>query len=166
MYLEIVPNRQSRPTVLLRKAWREGKKIRKHTIANLTHWPAAKIEALRRVLRDEPLASPQSLFVVEHSLPHGAVEAIVGTIGKIGLDTLLAAKPCRERQLVLAMIAERLIHPSSKLGTTRLWHTTTLAEELRVAHADEDALYDAMDWLLARQGRIEGFQERTPENLR
>src|SRR6266852_4711527 len=155
MYIEIVPNRQSRPAVLLREAWREGKKIRKRTVANLTHWPAAKIEALRRVLRDEPLVSPQSLFVVEHSLPHGAVEAIVGTIGKIGLDTLLAAKPCRERQLVLAMVAERLIHPSSKLGTTRLWHTTTLAEALGVANADEDALYDAMDWLLARQGRIE-----------
>ncbi len=155
MYIEIVPNRQSRPAVLLREAWREGKKIRKRTVANLTHWPAAKIEALRRVLRDEPLVSPQSLFVVEHSLPHGAVEAIVGTIGKIGLGTLLAAKPCRERQLVLAMVAERLIHPSSKLGTTRLWHTTTLAEALGVANADEDALYDAMDWLLARQGRIE-----------
>lgn len=155
MYIETIPNRRSRPTVLLREAWREGKNVRKRTIANLTHWPAAKIEALRRVLRDEPLASPQSLFVVEHSLPHGAVEAIVGTIGKIGLDTLIATKPSRERQLVLAMVAERLIHPSSKLGTTRLWHTTTLAEELGVTTADEDDLYDAMDWLLARQARIE-----------
>jgi hypothetical protein len=100
MYIDIVPNRQSRPTVLLREAWREGQNIRKRTVANLTHWPAAKIEALRRVLRDAPLASPQSLFIVEHALPHGAVEAIVGTIGTIGLDTLIATKPCRERQLV------------------------------------------------------------------
>jgi hypothetical protein len=155
MYIAIIPNRQSRPTVLLRAAWREGKKIRKRTVANLTHWPAAKLEARRRVLRDAPLASPQSLFVVEHSLPHGAVEAIMGTIGQIGVDPLLAAKPCRERQLVLAMLAERLSHPSSKLGTTRLWHTTTLAAALGVTAADEDDLYDAMDWWLARQARIE-----------
>lgn len=155
MYIETIPNRQSRPTILLRQGWREGKKVRRRTVANLTHWPTAKLEALRRLLRDEPLASPQSVFVVEHTLPHGAVEAIVGTMRQSGLDTLIASTPCRERQLVLAMIAERLIHPSSKLGTTRLWHTTTLAEELGVANADEDALYDAMDWLLARQGRIE-----------
>jgi hypothetical protein len=83
------------------------------------------------------------------------VEAIVGTIRQLGLDTIIASKACRERQLVLAMLAERLLHPSSKLGTTRLWHTTTLAEELGVATATEDDLYDAMDWLLARQGRIE-----------
>jgi hypothetical protein len=155
MYIETIPNRHSRPTILLREGWREGKKVRRRTLANLTHWPAAKVEALRRLLRDEPLASPQSLFVVEQTLPHGAVEAIVGTIQKLGLDTLIASKPCRERQLVLAMIAERLLYPSSKLGTTRLWHTTTLAEELGVAGANEDDLYDAMDWLLARQARIE-----------
>ena len=155
IYIETIPNRHSRPTILLREGWREGKKIRRRTLANLTHWPAPKVEALRRLLRDEPLASPQSLFVIEQTLPHGAVEAIVGTVRQLGLDTLIASTPSRERQLVLAMIAERLIHPSSKLGTTRLWHTTTLAEELGVANADEDALYDAMDWLLARQGRIE-----------
>ena len=155
MYIETIPNRHSRPTILLREGWREGQKVRRRTLANLTHWPAAKVEALRRLLRDEPLASPQSLFVVEQTLPHGAVEAIVGTIQKLGLDTLIASKPCRERQLVLAMIAERLLSPSSKLGTTRLWHTTTLAEELGVAGANEDDLYDAMDWLLARQARIE-----------
>jgi hypothetical protein len=155
MYIETIPNRQSRPTVLLREGWREGKHIRKRTLANLTHWPAPKIEALRLLLQDVPLVPLHSLFVVEHSLPHGAVEAIVGTMRQLGLDGLLASKACRERQLVLAMIAERLLHPSSKLGTTRLWHTTTLAEELGVATATEDDLYDAMDWLLARQARIE-----------
>jgi hypothetical protein len=155
MYIETIPNRQSRPTILLREGWRDGKKVRRRTVANLTHWPAAKVEALRRLLRDEPLVSPQSVFVVEHTLPHGAVEAMIGTMRQIGLDTLMASTPCRERQLVLAMIAERLIHPSSKLGTTRLWHATTLAEELGVAEANEDDLYAAMDWLLARQARIE-----------
>jgi transposase len=155
MYIETVPNRHSPPTILLREAWREGPHVRKRTLANLTHWPTPKIEALRLLLQDVPLVSAQSLFVVESSLPHGAVEAVVGTMRRLGLDALLASKPCRERQLVLAMIAERLLHPSSKLGTTRLWHTTTLAEELEVANANEDDLYHAMDWLLARQARIE-----------
>jgi len=140
MYIETIPNRQSRPTILLREGWREGQTVRKRTLANLTHWPAAKIEAFRLLLQDVPLVTPQSLFVMERSLPHGTVEAILGTIRQLGLDTVIAAKPCRERQLVLAMIAERLLHPSSKLGTTRLWHTTTLAEDLGVATANEDDL--------------------------
>jgi hypothetical protein len=155
MYIETIPNRQSRPPVLLREGWREGKHIRKRTLANVTHWPAPKIAALRLLLQDVPLVPLHSLFVVEHSLPHGAGEAIVGTMRQLGLDGLLASKACRERQLVLAMIAERLLHPSSKLGPTRLWHTTTLAEALGVATAPEDDLYDAMDGLLARQARLE-----------
>ena len=93
--------------------------------------------------------------MVEHTLPHGAVEAIVGTIQKLGLATLIASKPCRERQRVLAMIAERLLYPSSKRGPTRLWHPTTLAEALGVAGANAADLDDTMDWLLARQARIE-----------
>ena len=155
MYRETVPNRHSRPTILLREAWREGQHVRKRTLAHLTHWPAPKIDALRLLLHDVPLVPLHSLCMVEHSLPHGAVEAIVGTMRQLGLDALLASKPCRERQLVLAMIAERRLHPSATLGTTRLWHTTTLAEELGVATADEDDLYAAMDWLLARQARLE-----------
>ncbi len=87
--------------------------------------------------------------------PHGHVEAVLGTIKNIGLDMLIGSKRSRERDLILAMIAEQLIHPSSKLGTTRLWHTTTLAEEFGVADADEDDLYAAMDWLFQRQSRIE-----------
>src|SRR5262249_59521651 len=96
-----------------------------------------------------------SVCLDEHVLLHVAVEVIVGSMRQLGLATLLSSKPCRERQLVLAMLAERLLHPSSKLGTTRLWHTTTLAEELGVVMANEDDLYAAMDWLLARQARIE-----------
>ena len=155
MYIEIVPNRNSRPAVLLREGWREGKKVCKRTIANLTDWPARKVEALRRVLKDEPLVSPQEAFTIERSVPHGHVEAALETIRHIGLDKLIGAKRTRERDLVLAMIVERLIFPCSKLATTRLWHTTTLAEELAVGDADEDELYAAMDWLLARQSRIE-----------
>jgi len=155
MYIETVPNRNSPPAVLLREGWREGKKTLKRTIANLSDWPRQKIETFRRLLRDEVLVSPADLFETERTLPHGHVEAILGTIRKIGLDSVIASKRCPERDLVLAMIVERLIHPCSKLATTRLWHTTTLAEELSVQEADEDDLYEAMDWLLARQERIE-----------
>lgn len=155
MYIDTVPNRNSRPAILLREAWREGKKIKRRTVANLTDWPGEKVEALRRVLKGEALVSPEAAFTIERSLPHGHVEALLGTIRKIGLDTLIASKRSRERDLVVAMIAERLIHPSSKLATARLWHTTTLAEELCVTDADEDDLYRALDWLLARQDRIE-----------
>jgi hypothetical protein len=155
MYIESVPNRGSPPAILLREGWRDGKKTHKRTLANLSDWPPHKIDLFRRLLRDEMLVSPAALFDTERTLPHGHVEAVLGTIRKIGLETVLAAKRSRERDLVVAMIAERLLHPCSKLATTRLWHTTTLAEELGVADADEDDLYAAMDWLGARQDRIE-----------
>lgn len=155
MYVETVPNRNSPPAILLREAWRDGKKIRKRTLANLSDWPATRIENLRRVLRDEPLISQRDHLKIERTVPHGHVEAILGTIRKLGLDSIIASKPCRERDLVVAMIAERLIRPCSKLATTREWNSTTLAEELSVQDADEDDLYEAMDWLLARKQRIE-----------
>jgi len=155
MYIERVPNRNSRPAILLREGWREGKKVCKRTLANLTDWPAHKVELLRRVLKDEPLVGADEAFAIERSLPHGHVEAVLACMRRIGLERLLASRPSRERDLVLAMVAERLIRPCSKLATTRLWHTTTLAESLGVGDADEDELYGAMDWLLARQGRIE-----------
>jgi transposase len=155
MYVETVPNRKSPPAILLREAWRDGKKIHKRTLANLSDWPEARIENLRRVLRDEPLISQRDHLKIERTLPHGHVEAILGTIRKLGLDSIIASKPCRERDLVVAMIAERLVHPCSKLAMTREWNSTTLAEELSVQDANEDDLYEAMDWLLARKQRIE-----------
>jgi transposase len=155
MYIETVPNRNSPPAILLREGWREGKKTHKRTLANLSHWPPHKIETLRRLLQDEPLVSPQDLLATQKTLPHGHVEAVLLAIRKLGLDSMLAAKPGRERALVLAMIVQRLLDPSSKLATTRQWHSTTLAEELGVGEATEDDLYQAMDWLLERQPRIE-----------
>jgi transposase len=155
MYIETVPNRKSPPAILLREGWRQGKKTLKRTLANLSHWPAQKIEALRRLLRDEPLVSPQQLFTIQQTLPHGHVQAVLGIIRKLGLATILSAKRCRERDLVVAMIAQRLLDPCSKLATTRAWHTTTLAEESGVQEATEDDLYQAMDWLLERKERIE-----------
>lgn len=155
MYVEVVPNRDSPPAVLLREGWREGSKIRKRTVANLSDWPPEKIEYLRRVLRGETLVPPGEAFRTERSLPHGHVEVILAMARKLRLDTLISSSPCRERDLVMAMVVERLIHPCSKLATTRLWHETTLAQELHVEDADVNELYDAMDWLLARKERIE-----------
>ena len=155
MYIERVPNRNSPPAILLREGWREGKKIRKRTLANLSRWPQAKIEALRRVLKDQPLVCPEEAFQIEESLPHGHVEAVLLTIRRLRVDQILGSKPSPERNRVLAMLAQLLLYPSSKLGITRLWHCSTLAEELQVADSDEDDLYEAMDWLLQRQSRIE-----------
>jgi transposase len=155
MYIETVPNRNSRPAILLREGWREGQKVRKRTLANLTDWPAHKVEALRRVLKEEPLVVPVDTFIIERSLPHGHVEAVLEMIKRLEVDQLIAAKRTRQRDLVVAMIVERLIRPGSKLATTRLWQSTTLGELLAVADADADELYQAMDWLLARQARIE-----------
>jgi transposase len=155
MYIETVPNRNSPPAILLREGWREGKKTRKRTLANLSDWPQGKIETLRRLLRDETLVSPQDLFSTQQTLPHGHVEAVLNAMRKLGLEQMISAKRCRERDLVVAMIAQRLLHPCSKLATTRDWHTTTLAEELSVENASEDELYQAMDWLLERQPHIE-----------
>ena len=155
MYIDIVPNRNSRPAVLLREAWREGKRIRKRTIANLTDWPPDKIEALRRLLKGDKLLAVDDAFAIERSLPHGHVRAVLETINRLGLDKLISSRRCRERDLVIAMIVEQLIHPCSKLATTRLWHSTTLSEELSVADADADELYAALDWLWSRQEAIE-----------
>lgn len=156
MYVDIVPNRNSRPAILLREAWREGKKIRKRTVANISDWPMEKVQALRMVLRGTKVVpADHTGLVIERSLPHGHVAAVLGTIRKIGLDKMIAPKRCRQRDLVLAMIAERLIYPCSKLATTRMWLKSTLASELSVEDADEDDLYAAMDWLYQRQGRIE-----------
>lgn len=156
MYIDTVPNRNSSPTILLRESHREGGKMVKTTIANLTKCPPEAIEALRLALRGVKLIPHEkTLFSIERSIPHGHVQAVLGTMHQLGMDTLLASRPCRERDLVLAMIAQRIINPCSKLATTRLWHTTTLAQELEVEDADANALYDAMDWLLKRQSRIE-----------
>ena len=106
MYVEIVPNRNSRPTILLREGWREGKKVCKRTLANLTDWPARKVELLRRVLKEEPLVSPTEAFCIERSLPHGHVEAVLETIKRIGLDKLIGA--CLDHQVFT--VADGLAH--------------------------------------------------------
>ena len=139
----------------LRRSFRVGARVLHETLGNLSHLPAHLIDIIRRSLAGEKFLPASDAFLVQRNLPHGHVQAVLGTMRRLGLDSLLASKPCAQRDLVVAMIAERLLYPCSKLATTRLWHTTTLAEELSVAEATEDDLYQAMDWLLERQPRIE-----------
>ena len=155
MYIETVPNRNSPPTVLLRESRREGKKIIKRTLANLSDWPEQKVAALRAVLKGDYQRITSEHFVIEKSLAHGHVRAILAVMKQIGLDSLLYSKPLRQRKLVMAMIAEQLIHPCSKLGQARIIPGTTLAEQLGLGPISEDELYQAMDWLAGRQSHIE-----------
>jgi len=155
MFIDKVPNRGSRPTILLREAWREGKKTFKKTLANLTHWPPERVEALDCFLKGKTVPASADSLTIERSLPHGHVEAVLGTMRKLGIATLLSSRPSRERELVLAMIAQRVLEPCSKLAATRLWHTTTLAGELGVGDAEPNDLYAALDWLLERKDAIE-----------
>ena len=155
MYIDIVPNRNSPPAVLLRESYRDGRRVRKRTIANLSRLPSDQVELLRRVLKGETLIAAESAFEVEQTTPHGHVEAVLGMVRKLGVGRLISTQPSRERDLVMAMVVQRILHGSSKLADTRLWHVSTLAEELGVREADENDLYAAMDWLLKRKGRIE-----------
>jgi len=142
-------------TYLLRRSFREGPHVKHQTLANLSHLPERLVDLVRRSLQGEEFASVTERFRITRSLPHGHVEAVLGCMRQLGLNTLLAAKPSRQRDLVLAMIAQRILFPSSKLAATRQWHSTTLAEELGVVGAEVDELYEAMDWLLQRQSAIE-----------
>jgi Transposase DDE domain len=155
VHIHVVPNRGSPPTVLLRESWREGAKVGKRTLANLSSLSAAQIEAIRATLRGQALQPLAQSFEVTASRSHGQVQAVTLTLQRLGLASLLASKPCRERELVLAMVASRIVAPHTKLATTRWWHTTTLAEDFGVADASEDDLYAAMDWLLARQDQVQ-----------
>ena len=160
MYIETVPNRNSRPAILLREGWREGRRTRKRTLANLTVWPAAQVEALRAVLKGNfQLLGPPPGFSIERTRPHGQVAAVLGTVRQLRLEPLLATQRCPERQAVVAMIAARILQPRSKLATARELRTATLAstlgELLELSDCDEELLYRAMDWLLPRQPRIE-----------
>jgi transposase len=155
MHIHIVPNRGSPPTILLRESYREGSKVGKRTLANLSSLSAAQIEAIRAALRGEALHPVAHSFEITVSRPHGHVQAVGQAMQRLGLASLFASKPCRERELALAMVASRIVAPHTKLATTRWWHTTTLAEDFGVADASEDDLYAAMDWLLARQDPIQ-----------
>jgi hypothetical protein len=155
MHIDVVPNRGSRPAYLLREAWREGKKIRKRTLANLSSLADDQIEAIRCVLRGEKLAAVGQLFEVTASRIHGDTDAVLATMRRLGMRDLLSSRPSFEADVVMGMIAARVVAPYTKLATTRWWRTRTLPQDLRIEHATEDDLYQAMDWLLDHQGLIE-----------
>src|SRR3954452_2682569 len=140
---------------LLRRSYREGGQVKHQTLANLSHLPEPIIDLIRRSLQGETFVSAPQTFRITRSLPHGHVHAVLGAIRSLGLDALIAARPCRQRHLVVALIAERLLFPSSKLAATRHWRSTTLADELAVADASATEVYRALDWLLKRQPALE-----------
>ena len=130
MYVTVVPNRSSPPAVLLRESFREGAKVRTRTLANLTHWPDAKVEALKRVLRGETLVRPADRFEIERALPHGHVAAVLGTVRAVGLDRLLPRRPERLAKLALALIVARVVEPATKLATARQLSEATASHSL------------------------------------
>lgn len=140
---------------LIRRSVREGKRVRHETIANVSRLPPAALEALRRALAGETLVSAEDAFAIERSLPHGHVAAVLSACRHLELARLLDRAPSRERALVLAMIAQRLLAPGSKLACVRALSQSTLAQELDVVGCDEDELYAALDWLQERQESIE-----------
>ncbi len=157
MYIATVPNRRSPPAILLREGYRQDGKVKTRTLANLSKLPAEAIAAVKRVLKGERLVSTEELFeiVEDGSAAHGNVEAVMTAMGKLDVAGLVCSRPSRQRDLVLAMVAARILEPQSKIATTRWWSDTTLADTLNVSGADEDELYEAMDWLLQRQDPIE-----------
>jgi transposase len=160
MYIESVPNRNSPPAVLLRETYRQNGRICKRTLCNLSHWPTAHVEGLRGVLKGGTvIPAEQDAFTITRSLPHGHVAAALGTARKIGLDAILGPDGNRCRDLVLAMLIGRILDPASKLATARALSPATasssLGEVLGLGAVDDDELYAALDWLLARQPAIE-----------
>jgi len=140
---------------LLRRSYREGGTVRKETIANLTPLGDEIVKLIRCALHGEKVAPVDEIFEVVNSHHHGHVQAVRMAMKQLHFEKLIGSQHTRERDLVVAMIIARILHPESKLATTRWWHTTTLAADLDVADATEDNLYQAMDWLLKRQDRIE-----------
>jgi len=142
-------------THLLRRSYREGGSVKNETLGNLSHLPDDLVEIVRRALQGETFVPLGQAFEVLRSPAHGHAQAVTTAMQRLGFASLIASKPCRERDLVLTMVAARILAPHTKLATTRWWHTTTLAEDFDVADANEDHLYAAMDWLLQRQNTIQ-----------
>jgi len=161
MYVARVPNRGSPPAILLRESYREGGKVKNRTLANLSRWPEHKVEKLQRALKGLPVAAPDlaEAFEITRSLPHGHVAAVLGSARRLGIEELIDPAPSRRRDLVVAMLVAQVIDPGSKLAFARGLRaetaTSSLGQLLGVAWCDEDDLYAAMDWVLARKDDIE-----------
>jgi len=158
MYIATVPNRSSPPAILLRESYREDGKVKTRTLANLSKLPPPAIEAVRCSLKGQELVCVEEAFeIVEGgSRFHGHIEAVLLSMRRLGFPELIASRRSAERDLVAAMVVARILEPQSKLATPLWWANTTLPEALDLGGADEDDLYNAMDWVLPRQGAIEG----------
>jgi hypothetical protein len=160
MYVAVIPNRGSPPAVLLRESYREGGKTKNRTLANLSGWPAERVEQLRAVLRCERLLPAAAAVEIVRALPHGHVLAALGTARRIEIDALLPRRaPQRRRDLALALIIARLLDPAAKLATARMLDPTTashsLGEVLGLGPVSAKELYVTLDWLESEQGFIE-----------
>jgi Transposase DDE domain len=160
MYVTRVPNRGSPPAILLRESYRDNGKVKTRTLANLSRWPEHKVEKLQRALKGLPAAADLSeAFEITRSLPHGHVAAVLGSLRGLSIEELIDPAPSRRRDLVVAMLVAQVIAPGSKLATARGLRaqtaTSSLGQLLGVSCCDEDDLYAAMDWALARQEAIE-----------
>src|SRR5215470_15846656 len=161
MYVVRVPNRGSPPAILLRESYRQDGKVKNRTLANLSSWPEAKVAALARVLKGQPppAADLDGAFEITRSLPHGHVAAVLGTARQLGLEELIDPEPSRQRDLVTAMAVAQVIAPDSKLAIARGLRDQTaassLGDVLGAGGCDEDDLYQAMDYLQARQEQIQ-----------
>jgi hypothetical protein len=148
MYVDVVPNRSSPPAVLLRQAIREGKKIRKFTVANLSDWPEEQVSSLRLSLKGESLVALNQAFTIARSLPHGHVAAALGTLCRLGLERIVNRESCRERDLVVAMVVVRILEPASKLATVWGLEAETASSSsgscLGLETVSEDEFYRAM----------------------
>jgi hypothetical protein len=164
MYVAVVPNRRSRPAILLRESYRDGAKVKNRTLANLSDWPAERIETLRAALRGDKLVPAGEGLEIARALPHGHVAAALGTARRIGLDRLLPDGRARRRDLALALIVARLIDPAAKLATARALDETTALHSLGVTlglgAVDAKEVYAALDWLGAAQPSIEAALAR------
>src|SRR4051794_22558551 len=162
MHIQVIPNRGSPPAILLRESYREGRKVKKRTLLNLTHWPPELLEGFKALLKGGTVipapASPE-VFTIRRALPHGHVAAALGTLRQIGLDRILGPDGNRCRDLVIAMVAARLTDPTSKLATAKALSPETASSSLGaimgLGEVDEDELYTALDWLAERQGAVE-----------
>jgi hypothetical protein len=167
MYVQVVPNRGSPPAILLRESYREGGKVKKRTLLNLTHWPPNLLEGFKALLKGGtviPALASAEVFTIRRALPHGHVAAVLGTLRQIGLDRILGPDGNRCRDLVVAMVAARLTDPLSKLATAKALSPETASSSLGaimgLGEVDENELYTALDWLCERQAAVEAALAR------
>src|SRR5215212_10235729 len=167
MFIQVIPNRGSPPAILLRESYREGGKVKKRTLCNLTHWPPSLLEGFKALLKGGTVISAPAapeMFTIHRALPHGHVAAVLGTLRQIGLDRILGPDGNRCRDLVIAMVAARLTEPTSKLATAKALSPETAASSLGAIMGldavDEDELYRALDWLAERQAAVEAALAR------